>query len=223
MPQPQNKMIAQISSSLTDPFHLKGSNNNSNIASATKSPVKSRSRDSRRASRRNSTGVTATGWPRVVEKPEKEKSVKAEAPLSPRKASKSARQQRRNSTGATRVNAMQAKFMIHSSITEQKQKIAEMKTLIDHTQTGVEARMESQNQIGAIIFMKLILKYEAQRDHAASCVEQLELLLTDVELSGDAVSSADYGSRVRAITAIPAPVPLFDNDEAILAEIKRRL
>jgi hypothetical protein len=218
-------MIAQISSSLTDPF-LKGSNNNNNITSATKNPVKSRQRDARRASRRNSTGVSTTGWPRiVVEKPEKEKAAKAEAtaPMSPRKASKSARQQRRNSTGATRVNAMQAKFMIHSSITEQKQRVAEMQTLIDHTQAGVEARMESQNQIGAIIFMKLILKYEAQRDHALSCVEQLELLLADVELSGDALSSADYSSKVRAITAVPASVPSFDNDEAILAEIKRRL
>jgi len=114
----------------------------------------------------------------------------------------------------------QAVEYLKGKIQEQQEKVKEFETLIEHTTSFIAARLHSENNIGAVLSMKQVLKYESMREQAARSVHELESILAKVQAS---TSWIDYQSKVDTILTVPAPVCRMDDREELLAEAKSRL
>lgn len=115
---------------------------------------------------------------------------------------------------------IQAALLLKEKIIERMQKVKELERLIERTTPSMEARLESMNQIGAIIFMKLIIKYEAQKEEALKAINELRDLAKTVRYSDNRI---DYESKIRTILSAAAKEAENEDKDQMLAEINARL
>lgn len=115
---------------------------------------------------------------------------------------------------------IQAALLLKEKIIEQVKKVKEMDKLIEHTRAGVAARAQSKNQSGAVIFMKLIMQYEAQKAQAVAAISELRGLAWKIRYSDTPI---DYKKQIKAI--LDAPVKDMENEDKddLLHQIQQRL
>lgn len=119
---------------------------------------------------------------------------------------------------------VQAAFLLRDKILDHLKIVEEMDTLIAHTNLCVAARMHSRNKIGATIFMKLVLQYEAQRDKAQHVVSELRKLAMKIRHSE---SYINYEAKINEVTSARTKVDTTDGEgsdkDHVLNTIQLRL
>lgn len=96
-----------------------------------------------------------------------------------------------------------ALLLIRKHISEAEQLRSQLETLIQHNTMFLTARLESRNDIGTIVSMKQIIRYEADRRQACLRIAELYKLTLRVELGS--CSPADCQQRIQTILELPAP------------------
>jgi hypothetical protein len=124
---------------------------------------------------------------------------------------------------------VQAAFLLRDKILDQLRVVQELDTLLAHAKLSLEARVitaqqQSFNKVSAMIFIKVILKYEAQRAAALKKIADFRALAMEIRYSDTPI---DYEVRIHVILA-----DLFRNHEDtsenedkdhVLYEIQKRL
>ena len=96
-----------------------------------------------------------------------------------------------------------ALLLIRKHISEAEQLRSQLETLIQHYTMFLAARLESRNDIGTIVSMKQIIRYEADRRQACLRIAELYKLTLGVELGS--CSPADCQQKIQTILELPAP------------------
>ena len=87
---------------------------------------------------------------------------------------------------------------IQEKIEQQEKRLESMEKLCRHTLSFLTARIQSNNEIGAVLSMKQLLKYEAQKETVQKAITELERVILQAGLSD---AQVDYEGKVQSILA----------------------
>lgn len=108
---------------------------------------------------------------------------------------------------------------VTEALREQEAKVVELQEHIDHTQEFVVARLEAENNIGAVLSMKQVLKYEALKEHTEKAVTALKEVLHAIETH----HHVDYEAKIHAIISVPVPAVVLTDKNDVLDEARLRM
>jgi len=89
-----------------------------------------------------------------------------------------------------------ATHAIQKQISKLEKKVEEMEKLIDYAHHFLSARLEAKNDIGVVLSMKQLLKYEAHKEKYAKAVADLEEIMLEATLSE---TDVDYETMIQPI------------------------
>lgn len=125
---------------------------------------------------------------------------------------------------------VQAAFLLRDKILDQLRVVLELDKLLAHAKLSLKARVvtaqqqRSFNQVSAMIFIKVILKYEAQRAAALKKIANFRALAMEVRYSDTPI---DYQVRIYAILtdSFRTHEDASENEDKdqLLHEIQKRL
>jgi len=87
---------------------------------------------------------------------------------------------------------------IQEQIEHQEKRLQSLEKLCRHTHSFLAARIQSNNEIGAVLSMKQLLKYEAQKETVQKAITELERVILQVGLSD---AQVDYEGKIQSILA----------------------
>lgn len=116
--------------------------------------------------------------------------------------------------------------MLTKAMEEQERKRDDFRRMMDHKQSTVNAHLEQDNEYGAILVMKQVLKTESQLEKSIRIIATLDSMRSSVMSMGEAMESLEsYQYKLDTVVSSPAPAVQYTKPRDILklAQLRHKL
>jgi len=124
------------------------------------------------------------------------------------------------------LRRQQVRDMLTKAIEEQERKRDDFRRMMDHKQSTVNAHLEQDNEYGAILVMKQVLKTESQLEKSTRIIATLASMRSSVMSMGEAMESLEtYQHKLDTVVSSPAPAVQYTKPRDILklAQLRHKL